>query len=313
MRIEQLKYFIEIVNCQNISAAAEKLYLQQSTLSHALKSLESEIGLPLLTRKNNGVYLNKDGEYLFPIIKRMLNDYNCLINYKANNTQKNEISIAVSPQLTNLFCQFIYQPLKEVFQNIQIHIHEEFPPTFSQGFRKHLFDIAFACCKQSSIPEKKQLARIDDLQFVEMFSTPTSAVFNSKHVLAKEEALHIDILRDYPQLLTDGIIRPGLILSDSYKETQKDSRKLDTFPNFQAIFNVLCTNLSAYSLLPTITTLNEPLFLNGILTERPLIGDENMNFVAYVLYNKTDSQFINKIVNTCVQFFSQLNNNLLND
>lgn len=50
MKIEQLKYLIEIGHSRSISSAAGKLYLSHTTLSSILKGAEKELGFPLFQR-----------------------------------------------------------------------------------------------------------------------------------------------------------------------------------------------------------------------------------------------------------------------
>lgn len=61
MTLQQLKYFIEIVNCGSINKAAESLFIAQPSLSNAVKDLETEIGVELFTRTPKGISLTKDG------------------------------------------------------------------------------------------------------------------------------------------------------------------------------------------------------------------------------------------------------------
>ncbi len=61
MTLQQLKYFIEVVNCASINRAAERLFIAQPSLSAAMKDLESELGTELFTRSPRGVSLTADG------------------------------------------------------------------------------------------------------------------------------------------------------------------------------------------------------------------------------------------------------------
>ncbi len=61
MTLQQLKYFIEIVNCGSINKAAERLFIAQPSLSNAVKDLEAEIGMELFTRTPKGISLTMDG------------------------------------------------------------------------------------------------------------------------------------------------------------------------------------------------------------------------------------------------------------
>ena len=61
MTFQQLKYFIEIVNCGSISKAAKNLFITQPSLSSAVKDLETETGIALFTRTPKGITLTVDG------------------------------------------------------------------------------------------------------------------------------------------------------------------------------------------------------------------------------------------------------------
>ncbi|MCL1990033.1 MAG: LysR family transcriptional regulator [Defluviitaleaceae bacterium] len=61
MTLQQLKYFIEIVNSRSINKAAEKLYMSQPSLSNALRELEADLGLDLIIRTPKGISLTSDG------------------------------------------------------------------------------------------------------------------------------------------------------------------------------------------------------------------------------------------------------------
>lgn len=61
MELRVLRYFIEVAREQNITAAAEKLYITQSTLSKQLMELETELGKKLLVRGKRKTTLTEDG------------------------------------------------------------------------------------------------------------------------------------------------------------------------------------------------------------------------------------------------------------
>ena len=63
MELLQLKYFRVIAETENISKAAEQLYIAQPSLSMTLKRLEDELGIPLFDRNGKKKYnssVNKD-------------------------------------------------------------------------------------------------------------------------------------------------------------------------------------------------------------------------------------------------------------
>lgn len=55
MEIRQLRYFLAVYQCGNISKAAQELYITQQTLSKQLREFETELGVPLFLRSAKGV------------------------------------------------------------------------------------------------------------------------------------------------------------------------------------------------------------------------------------------------------------------
>lgn len=65
MELRVLRYFIEVAREQNITAAAERLFITQSTLSKQLMELEKELGKQLLVRGKRKTTLTEDGMFLY--------------------------------------------------------------------------------------------------------------------------------------------------------------------------------------------------------------------------------------------------------
>lgn len=78
MRSEEIQTFLAIVECGNISAAAEKLYINQSSVSHRLDLLEQELDVKLLIRSKGSreIALTQAGKKLVPLAQQ----WNYLIN-----------------------------------------------------------------------------------------------------------------------------------------------------------------------------------------------------------------------------------------
>lgn len=72
MDITQLKAFITVAHTQNLTQAAEKLFLSQPAVSAQIKAIESDVGTPLFTRTNNGMQLTRAGEVLLPEAESLL-------------------------------------------------------------------------------------------------------------------------------------------------------------------------------------------------------------------------------------------------
>ena len=64
MEIRALRYFLEVAREENMSKAAERLHLSQSTLSKQLKALEEELGKKLFLRHSFSIELTDEGMLL---------------------------------------------------------------------------------------------------------------------------------------------------------------------------------------------------------------------------------------------------------
>ena len=72
MDINQLRAFITVAHTQNLTQAAEKLFLSQPAVSAQIKALEADVGTPLFTRTNSGMTLTRAGEVLLPEAEELL-------------------------------------------------------------------------------------------------------------------------------------------------------------------------------------------------------------------------------------------------
>lgn len=72
MTISKYEILRCVVESGSLTKAGERLRLTQSGVSHALASLEAEIGFPLLTRERSGVQLTANGELVLKYVREIL-------------------------------------------------------------------------------------------------------------------------------------------------------------------------------------------------------------------------------------------------
>ena len=63
MNFNQLKYFLEVAQSENISRTAQRHLLPSSAVSSSIKKLEQELGVPLFDRSGNKIALNAKGKF----------------------------------------------------------------------------------------------------------------------------------------------------------------------------------------------------------------------------------------------------------
>lgn len=72
MKLSQIRSFVAVARCGNFSQAAVELDLTQPTVSHAIATLEADLGVQLLFRGKKGVNLTPAGESVLIHCDRVL-------------------------------------------------------------------------------------------------------------------------------------------------------------------------------------------------------------------------------------------------
>lgn len=75
MKIEYYREFLALADIGNFLAAADYLYMSQSTLSRHIKSLEDEYGVMLFDRSTHSMEITPEGELLLLYAKRIVDLY----------------------------------------------------------------------------------------------------------------------------------------------------------------------------------------------------------------------------------------------
>lgn len=72
MNLAQLRYFVELAHTHHYTKAAERLYITQPSLSHAIGQLEEELGVPLFEKSGRNTTLTRFGEQFLSCVESSL-------------------------------------------------------------------------------------------------------------------------------------------------------------------------------------------------------------------------------------------------
>lgn len=113
---KEISIFLEVSRVLSMSKAAEQLGIAQPGVSKAIRKLETELGMRLLSRNREGVKLTAEGKNLLRVIEQ-LRDQLMLENLKA---QTQHLSIGCHQSVAmEVFPQFIPR-LKNLFQQSEM-------------------------------------------------------------------------------------------------------------------------------------------------------------------------------------------------
>jgi len=118
------KIFYYVGKYNNITHAANALFLSQSTVSRSIQSLESDLGCKLFERFQHGVTLTAEGEMLYSHVARACEDI-LIGEEKLKQLQSGEIRKIRLGVDNFVFTQFILPVMKD-FQRDFPDVHMEF-------------------------------------------------------------------------------------------------------------------------------------------------------------------------------------------
>lgn len=132
MRLEQILYLVEIERYKSMNAAAKELHVTQQNLSSAIKRLEEELHLTLVTRTSKGVVLTKDGEQVASLGRELLDKADKIVHYAQQRAlQKDDgdrldgsIRINISPYFARTHFPALVSQFCEQYPGLAVEMYE---------------------------------------------------------------------------------------------------------------------------------------------------------------------------------------------
>ena len=111
MDIKQVQYFLSVAENGSFSAAAEELYVSQSSLSKQIIALEKELGIPLFDRSKRKIALTPAGETYLKHARNIHAEYQALMADLGEHKKNSTLSIVSIPviaqyEITSYIAQF---------------------------------------------------------------------------------------------------------------------------------------------------------------------------------------------------------------
>ncbi|MBG6040536.1 LysR family transcriptional regulator [Proteus mirabilis] len=126
MDIRVLRYFIEVVQLNGFSRAADALFITQPAISRSIKKLEDELGTVLLIREVDGVKLTDDGAILYEHAKQILAQFNSM-NKALNDKDEpltGALNVGLPPVIASTYFADIIMAFSSRHPNVELKIFE---------------------------------------------------------------------------------------------------------------------------------------------------------------------------------------------
>lgn len=226
MELKTLKYFVMIVREQNISKAAERLYLTQPTLTKQMQELENELEAKLFERGKRKITLTEDGLFLYKKAQEIIDLETITKNSFQNKDKKinGEISIACGETYAMNYLLQIYKKIHEENPLITISLFSGNDEDVREKLNNGLAEFALFI----------GLTNLDNYNFIKLPLNETwGLLMNKNSQLAKKETIKSEDLSNLPLLVSRQIYRANELSG----WLNKDLSKLNIIGTYNLLYN----------------------------------------------------------------------------
>ena len=194
MNLYQLRYFVTLAKLQQYLKASEQLCITQPSLSHAISSLEKELGVKLFEKDGRNVVLTKcgreflkDTEYTLQLLDHSIE------NLKSSGAGNGRLDIGLLPTLGTNFVPGLVRSFLNEYPDKQIDFHfsNGLTADFLEGLKNQKYDIAF-CSRMDQEPL---------IEFVPVAKQELVVIIPKDHPLADRDSVTLRETLDYPQIM----------------------------------------------------------------------------------------------------------------
>ena len=200
MTLQHCKYIVKIAECKSFNEAARELYVTQSSLSSAIKTIEEELNITIFKRNNRGIELTDDGIELLEYARRIVLQMNEIDErFNAEKTGKTRLSIATVPnsRTVNALCD-IYKDLDST--SFTVNIINMPTQDIIKSVEEGTSDIGILTVNSSNQKAIFRVFKEKGLVFHPLSETKLYMTANENHPLAKKDVVTLGDLMTYPNV-----------------------------------------------------------------------------------------------------------------
>lgn len=190
MTIRHLKIFVMVCQEGSITAAAQKLYLTQPSVSASIRELEDHYGQKLFDRYSRKIHITSFGTEIFYYAQQVLESWQKLESFSDNYSVRDRIRLGTGTAIGNMFMANIISSFRRQYPHVDIEVTIERTSLYPEDLINHNLDFVIV----EQFPYKKGI-----LSFP-LCSFPIVGVCHKDHPLSKKEEviaedfLHVPIL-----------------------------------------------------------------------------------------------------------------------
>jgi DNA-binding transcriptional LysR family regulator len=241
LEFRQLEYFLTVSKLNSFTAAANKLFVTQPTITNAIRSLEDELGIKLFDRSQKRIVLTAEGEVFLTHVQHVMTNISTALA-EMNDLKvlgRGFVRVVVSPLLMPNFFPSIYACFKQEFPSLEIQIREESFRTAQKLLDNDEVDFAF-------IPALRQTNFIDAIK---LCTVDFKVYVNRRHPRAHDEMFLVQHLQDESLALCDKDSFVQDIIGEECDKNGFKPKLIYSSNHLSSLFGLVAANL-AITVLP---------------------------------------------------------------
>lgn len=145
MTLLTYQVFKTVAEIGSFHKAADILGLTPSAISHAIASMERELGFSVLTRSKSGITLTNYGEHLLPYVNAVLNSDESLQQAIAqlNGLKQGKVKIGVFSSVCTNWLPEILHSFQERYEEIKIEVFQGTYDDVAYWIKNGIVDLGF--------------------------------------------------------------------------------------------------------------------------------------------------------------------------
>ena len=196
MNTSYYREFSVLAEEKNYMEAAERLYMNQSTLSKHIKTMESELGVPLFDRSTRRVELTEYGKALLPharSITRSEFEYSTLL-MQIQNREKGIMTLGTIPPMAQYGIIGLLAAFQNEYPDSHVTILEEDSQSLLRLLREKKCELIFF--RESKLDFEKNFLEDHELVRIPFVHDHLIALLPSGHPLATKKQITLRELKD---------------------------------------------------------------------------------------------------------------------
>lgn len=280
MTLQQLRYLIAIAECGSISGAAHNLFISQSSLSVAVREIETETGVTIFKRSNRGITITNDGIELLGYARQVVEQADLMAQRYSHKDGKHLQRLAVSTQHYSFAVEaFVQLVEKQETDEYDLILRETRTNEIIQDVAEFRSDIGILYLDKFNTRVLNKTLSDAGLSFTSLFKSKPHIFVGENHPLAKKDKITLDDLAEWPRYSFEQGTNNSFYFSEEPLSSLPHKKKI-TISDRGTLSNLL-TNFNGYTIATGVLSSE---MVTGIASI-PLQTDEEMN-VGYILHDE---------------------------